>query len=180
MKKKATHDSATGERGYGLSFLMALFAKTQSKTIKEQLDAGVRYFDIRVRKTRRGWVCAHGLWTTRKKAEDILAEINAVKGCYANVTYEGWGTDDYEATVDGWVAKFRNIKFSHINIKYTEGLALKWKCIKVLNRVSCEDHFFKLDFRSWHTFLPIPILWKQFYYKDVEFNVTTYRFVDFI
>ena len=40
MKVKiATHDSATGEKGRGfLSFLVAPFAKTQSKTIKEQYD----------------------------------------------------------------------------------------------------------------------------------------------
>lgn len=180
MKKIGTHDSATGERGYGLSPLVTLFAMTQSKTIKEQLEAGVRYFDIRVRKTRRGWICAHGIWTTRKSADEILAEIDSYKGCYVNVTYEGWGHNDYEKMVDEWVAKYRNIKFAYINIKYTEGLKLKWKCLKVLNRVKCEDHFFKLDFRSWHTFLPIPILWKQFYFKEVTFNVTTYRFVDFV
>ena len=48
MNKIATHDSATGEKGRGfLSFLVTPFAKTQSKTIKEQYDAGCRSFDIR-------------------------------------------------------------------------------------------------------------------------------------
>jgi len=39
--KIATHDSATGEKGKGfLSFLVSPFAKTQSKSIQEQYDAG--------------------------------------------------------------------------------------------------------------------------------------------
>ena len=48
--KIATHDSATGERGQGfLSWLVTPFAKTQSKTIKEQYEAGCRMFDIRIK-----------------------------------------------------------------------------------------------------------------------------------
>ena len=55
MNKIATHDSATGEKGRGfLSFLVTPFAKTQSKTIKEQYDAGCRSFDIRVKKDSDG------------------------------------------------------------------------------------------------------------------------------
>ena len=52
MKVKiATLDSATGEKVRGfLSFLVTPFAKTQSKTIKEQYDTGCRSFDIRVKK----------------------------------------------------------------------------------------------------------------------------------
>ena len=62
MNKIATHDSATGEKGKGfLSFLVTPFAKTQSKTIKEQYDAGCRSFDIRVREDKDGIIrCAHG------------------------------------------------------------------------------------------------------------------------
>ena len=55
MKVKiATHDSATGEKGKGfLSFLVSPFAKTQSKTIKEQYDAGCRSFDMCIEKRRK-------------------------------------------------------------------------------------------------------------------------------
>ena len=51
LKKIATHDSATGERSK--NFLHALgkpFAQTQNKTIKEQYEVGVRYFDLRIDK----------------------------------------------------------------------------------------------------------------------------------
>ena len=55
MNKIATHDSATGEKGKGfLSFLVSPFAKTQSKSLQEQYDAGCRSFDIRVREDEWG------------------------------------------------------------------------------------------------------------------------------
>ena len=93
MKVKiATHDSATGEKGKGfLSFLVSPFAKTQSKTIQEQYDAGCRSFDIMVREDEWGvYRCAHGLWTSRRSATEILSEINSFQEpCQVCVTYEG-------------------------------------------------------------------------------------------
>ena len=76
--KIATHNSATGEKGRGfLSFLVTPFAKTQSKTIKEQYDTGCRSFDIRVRKDKDGvFRCAHGLWMSKRSATEILSEVN--------------------------------------------------------------------------------------------------------
>jgi hypothetical protein len=71
--KIATHDSATGESGYGIfSWLFTPFARTQSKTIKEQIEAGCRLFDIRIRKTKRGWICCHGTWETKKTLDEIF------------------------------------------------------------------------------------------------------------
>lgn len=179
--KIATHDSATGEKSWWLTIPLIPFARTQSKSIQQQLDNGCRYFDIRVRKTFRGWICAHGLWESKKSADDILSEINAV-GSYCNITYEGWGHKDYEDKVDEWIEKYHNIKFVNINIKYTEGIKMKWKTLKLINYVygGAKDCFFKLDFRSWHTFLPIPWLWKKIYGPKVVFNDYYYQFVDFL
>lgn len=181
MNKIATHDSASGERSWWLTILFIPFARTQNKSIKEQLTIGCRYFDIRVRKTFRGWICAHGIWESKKTVDEILSEINSI-GAYCNITYEGWGNKYYENKVDEWVKKYPNIKFVAINIKYTEGLKLKWKCIKVLNKVEggAKDVFFKLDFRSWHTFIPIPWLWKKVYNEKITFNNKYYQFVDFL
>lgn len=74
--KIATHNSSTGESGHGIiSWLVTPFAKCQSKTIQEQYEAGCRYFDIRVRNTKRGYICAHGLWESKRYFIDILMEI---------------------------------------------------------------------------------------------------------
>ena len=77
--KIATHDSATGERGQGfLSWLVTPFAKTQSKTIKEQYEAGCRMFDIRARYAAGAWRCAHGVWTSVRDVYSILHEISSL------------------------------------------------------------------------------------------------------
>ena len=67
MLKIATHDSATGERGNWWSWFFAIFAKTQSKSIKKQYEAGCRLFDIRIRKVCGKWKCAHGPWVTKER-----------------------------------------------------------------------------------------------------------------
>lgn len=184
MSKIATHNSATGEPAYGwLSKLIAPFAVTQLKTIKEQLNIGVRYFDIRVRKTKRGWVCAHGLWESSTLAEDILKELNdfgATDSIYANVTNEGFGNDEYLSTIDNWVSTYSNIHFVAINIKY--GKMLKWENVKQLNQVpgGAIDKFYKLNLKDWYTYILCPLAYKYLKKEEVIFDDSTYQFVDFI
>ena len=113
--KIATHDSATGERGYGiLSCIGTPFSRTQSKTIKEQIETGCRLFDIRIRKTKRGWVCCHGIWESKKTLDEILSEINNVEGdVYCDITFEDDFSDDKvtETTIYTLLGKY----FIHTN-----------------------------------------------------------------
>ena len=170
-----THDSVTGERGKGIiSFLVTPFSKTQSKTIDEQIEHGCTWFDIRVRKKKDKWICAHGLWKCKTDIEDILSKINAIKGC-ARITYEGWDEQDFLNKVEEWHIKYPNIKLETINVKYPG-----WRVLKVYNHIPCQDKFIHLDFSSWHTLLPIPWLWKKIYYNKVEFNNEIYTVVDFL
>ena len=99
MKKIATHDSATGEKGKGiLSLIGTPFARTQNKTIKQQYDAGCRMFDIRVKLVNNKWRCAHGLWKSKRLAEDIIYEINSFDDiCYVTLTYEGGSKKSIES-----------------------------------------------------------------------------------
>lgn len=190
MKKLiGTHDSVTGEKPYGLlSALVIPFSRTQRKTIKEQFEAGCRYFDIRVRNSwYRGWICAHGLFTTKKYADEIFEELNELANdaqelVYVNITYEGWGDDGYIQFVDSLDYIFQNVKICTVNIKYTEGIKMKWKCIKVINHAPYPyvDKYVKLDFRDWRTYIPLPWLYKKIHYKNVEFNDREFTFVDFL
>lgn len=174
--KIGTHDSVTGEKGYGvLSFLGTPFSKTQSKTIDEQYKAGCRYFDIRVKKNKRGWVCAHGLWQSKRLAEDILEQINSYRDCYIQLVYEGKGNDEYEAKAKEWINKYNNIGFKGVYVKYPA-----WRCIKVGEYVEAKNGFIELDFRSWHTLIPIPWLWKKIYFDKPIFNDEYYTMVDFL
>lgn len=178
--KIATHDSVTGEEGWWLTKPLTIFARTQSKTIKEQYQAGCRYFDIRVRKTKRGWICAHGLWESLKTVDQILQEISDYGGGYCNITYEGFNNSYFLEQIFIWRDKYPKVKLVDINIKYYK--RFKWKNLLQLNQVpgGAKDQFFKLDFRSWHTLIPIPILWKKIYGPNPEFNSDYFQFVDFL
>lgn len=188
MKLIATHDSVTGEGSTGiLSFLLAPFAKTQNKTLKEQYDCGCRMFDIRVRYKDGKFICAHGLWECAKTAKEILSELDSFED-YKNVvlTYEGNNKFQKEFEDFAYEAErlFPNINFCEVSIKYGKGSSIfkvKYDVIRGnYNGIKCKQGFKPLDGRSWHILLPIPKLWKKIYYDKPEFNDEYFLFVDFL
>lgn len=178
MLKIATHNSATGEKGKGLlSFLVTPFAKTQSKTLKEQLNVGVTAFDLRVRRTKEGYNVVHGFWTCSKTLEEILTIINAKK-CYVSITYEDVldDEDDFIKDMEYLVKFYPNIKLSFIAVKKPQ-----WHILLTYDKnYSQVSEYVILDGSTWKTYIPIPWLWNKFYYKNVEFNEEVYKSVDFI
>ena len=189
MKKIATHDSATGERGQGIiSWLVTPFAKTQGKTIKEQYDAGCRMFDIRVKLVGGQWKCAHGLWHTQRDAYSILHEIDGFADkCHVSLTYEGGKkyVNVFSQFVDTCKANHKHIVWGGIAVKYGDGSHLfnvKFEYLVPYPKgwPKTEQAFLPLDGKTWHILLPIPWLWKKIYHNKVEFNEEAYRFVDFL
>ncbi len=177
MLKIATHNSVTGERGRGLlSLLVAPFSKCQSKTLKEQYDAGCRYFDIRYKySTKRGcYVCAHGLWESQRSLYDVLREIHRFGDCYVMLTCES-GQPMYKHTQDIHINEFIKINFTSFNVKHPE-----WKVVRSINPVPSVSKFKILDWSTWHTLIPIPWLWKKVYFDKPEFNEDTFTMVDFL
>lgn len=177
MQKIATHNSVTGERGRGiLSLLVAPFSKCQSKTLKEQYEAGCRYFDIRYKwsANRRSFVCAHGLWESKKDLYDVLKEINSFGDCYVMLTCES-GEEMNDMDMNLKLKSNPQIKFTSFNVKHPE-----WKVVKTINPVASVSKFKILDWSSWHTLLPIPWLWKKVYYDKPEFNEEVFTMVDFL
>lgn len=174
--KIATHNSVTGERAHGiLSWLGTPFSRCQSKTIEEQYMAGCRYFDIRVKYTERGWVCAHGLWQSTRDLLDILSQINNYGDCYAMLTYEGEAPASFLDVVDTWVRTYNRITYTNINTKKPI-----WKCLKTYHNIPLKSAFKNLDGSSWHTYIPIPWLWKKIYYNKPTFNDEYFQMVDFL
>ena len=186
--KIATHDAATGEKPANfLSWLMIPFARTQKKTIKEQYEAGARMFDLRIRKHKNAWHMAHGLFLTKKTFVDILNELSSFKETvYILVTYEGKLVKEDElakfiAQVNYFKENYPKVKWGPVAVKYTDNDAkVDWKTILDGKFPKNEQAFLPLDGRHWQTFIPIPWLWKQFYFKRVEFNTDVYKFVDFL
>ena len=190
MLKIATHDSATGERGNWWSWLFIPFAKTQSKTIKEQYEAGCRLFDIRIRKVCGKWKCAHGPWVTSKTAEDIIKEINNFKDrCSVLITYEGGHKDNelFIAYVQKLKSLYPHIGYGGIAVKYgkdASGVKVKYDYVLEADKnwidARTVQGFLPLDGSSWHTYLPIPWLWDRIYKHPHVFNEEYYTFVDFL
>lgn len=190
MKLIATHDSATGEKGKGiLSWLGTPFARTQSKTIKEQYEVGCRMFDLRVKLTNKNeWRCAHGIWVTERIAEDIIRELNSFEDkCYVSFTYEGNKDNVYEFTkfINDMQEKYTHFVWGGIAVKYGEGSHLfkvKYDYLKgyPAGWPASKQGFLPLDGRSWHIILPIPWLWKKLYNNNPVFNEKYYTFVDFL
>lgn len=189
MNKIATHDSATGEKSKGfISLLVTPFAKTQSKTIKEQYDVGCRMFDIRVKLINNDWYCAHGCWHTKRSAYAILKEINDFQEhCYVTLTYEG--NSDNVIVFDNFVNTLQrqlpNIIWGGIAIKYgkdSNPLKVKYDYIKPYANTYPNNKrgFLPLDGSSWHIILPIPWLWKKIYFNKPQFNNDYYIYVDFL
>lgn len=188
MLKIATHDSATGEKGKGLLSLIGTpFARTQSKTIKEQYEAGCRMFDIRLKLIKGQWRCAHGLWQSKRLAYDILNEINSFEDkCYVTLTYEG-NSKKREEFVN-FICKIRkdfpNIRFGNIAIKYGKDSHLfkvKYDYIyRTVNWPASKSKFISLGGSTWHILLPIPWLWKKIYYNNPVFTDDYFTYVDFL
>ena len=181
MDKIATHNSATGERSGGLlSFLATPFARCQDKTIAEQYKAGARLFDIRIRHTSHGWRFAHGLWTSSVPVCYVLSNLNLEafkqqEKATLIVTYEG-SCPDRRAFVDevnSWQC-YVWIDVAEVNIKKP-----KWLTLVRHSNVRFTQCFRVLDFRSWHTLIPIPRLWAKFYTQH-EVPANSYRMVDFL
>jgi len=61
-----THDSATYGKNLGIG------VKTQTWSVKEQLEAGIRFLDIRVRRTDNSWSLHHGAFYLGKQFGDIM------------------------------------------------------------------------------------------------------------
>ena len=187
--KIATHDSATGEKGKGLLSLIGTpFARTQSKTIKEQYEAGCRMFDIRLKLIKGEWRCAHGLWKSKRTALEILTEIDSFKDkCYVTLTYEGSGKkkEEFVKFIDELKSTLKHITWGGISIKYGEGSNLfkvKYDTISSYpkNWPACVSKFLPLNGSTWHILLPIPWLWKKIYYDKPEFNEKSFTYVDFL
>lgn len=185
-----THNSATGEKGKGiLSWLVTPFSKTQSKTIEEQYNAGCTMFDIRFKQDKdKVVICKHGLWSSKRTLESILNQINNYGNCLVSLTYEGKSNTllQHQSLIGYYEyikKKYPNITWQYLAIKYgknSQGIKCRYDILKVDLPIKTIQGFLPLDGRSWHTYLPIPWLWKKIYNDTPTFNNEYYTYVDFL
>lgn len=199
MLKIATHNSATGEKSTFWSKLVAIFSKTQSKTLEQQWKAGCRYFDLRVRynKKRSTWVLAHGLWEAKDTAWELLVGLNTLavtdrkNPTYAYLTYEGKYSENIAKEVgdlaDFYAASLKGIKITSVDAKYSgtkkNPFIVDYKHIKTINKgpASNPQGFIALDGKHWQTYvLPIPWFWDRVCSRPHKFDEKKFTFVDFL
>ena len=181
MKKIATHNSVTGEKGKGLlSWLVAPFSKCQSKTLEEQYGAGCRYFDIRVFRNKKGqWRCGHGLWTAEESMRQILLLLFfRCPDAYYSITIEKGYNNEVNELIEylGWYCSTDML----VNLTYIAVKHPQWHIVKQYREVPLIGEYMNLDGSSWHTYLPIPWLWKKLFYNKPNFNDAYFVMVDFI
>lgn len=189
MWKIATHDSATGEKGKGvISWLVTPFARTQSKTIAEQYAAGCRSFDIRIKKVKGEWHCAHGLWISKRTLVSIIEEINNFDDrCDVCLTYEGRidNNDEIISLFNILRGTYKNINWGELSVKYgknAKGVRVKYDTVVEAQPTYRwgKKGFLPLDGSSWHTYIPIPWLWDRLYKRPHVFDEKVFTFVDFL
>lgn len=188
---KASHNSATGEKPNDLiSLLLTPFVMTQSKTIEEQVESGVSYFDLRLRKNGyKKWIFASGLWESYPYI-DYSFHILSKNLAYVDLTYDCL---IYSKRIEKCFIKkvielkniYPGIQIVNVNIKPFFG-----KTININNRFSdhiltpmtyeVEDNYTKLDLSNWKSIIPIPKFWDSVENRVVEYSSNKFEFLDFI
>lgn len=188
MNKIATHNSATGERSKNLLHaLFTPFSKCQDKTIREQYDCGVRYFDLRVDKDL---VLCHGLWKANKDLPDLLIEMKkyVTETTYVTVTIERGYPDEDIDSIANRIRKVLNLYGGLVKLVYIARKKPYWSIIKEYRKVSCVSNYLSvpspreyltLAYDDWRRYIPIPRILKKITPKR-EFNEDCFTMVDFV
>lgn len=186
--KIATHDSATGERSKNLLHSLGkIFAMTQTKTIREQYDCGVRYFDLRV---DRNLTLCHGLWKANKNLADILIEMKKYvsETTYIAVTIERGYPDEVNKALVKKIRNLANLHGRNIELVYIAKKKPSWEILKEYRQVNCVSGYLSVPtprqyitrpFKDWRRYIPIPWVLKKITPK-VEFNGDFFTMVDFV
>lgn len=170
--KIATHDSATGERSKNLLHaLVKVFAQTQTKTIKEQYEAGCRYFDLRVDKDL---VLCHGLWKADKDLPQLLTEMARYvddEGVYMTVCIERKYNQKTYDTLCKAIRQYINLRArGRVKLVYIANKLPQWNILAAYRSVAVKagylsvptpKQYFTLTFKDWRRYIPIPRVLKM-------------------
>lgn len=189
MIKIATHDSGTGEKSKNfIHRLFEPFAKTQTKTIEEQFNAGARYFDLRVDKN---YDICHGLWKAEKNLFEVLADLeylackNQVK-IYYTLTVER-NFKDIESFIEKLKALISN--YPSINCVCINRKRPVWTTIYSFKKIGLKPDYVSVptpeeyktfDFKNWRRYIPIPKILNSLYKRKYKFNENYFVMVDFL
>ena len=184
----ATHNSATGEKSKSLLHSIGkVFAQTQSKTIKEQYEAGCRLFDLRV---DYDLTLCHGLWKANKDLTDLLIEMKkyVTEITYITVTIEMNYPDEKISSLTKRIRKVFNLYGGLTKLVYIARKKPSWAILKEYRHIDCIKGYYSVPslkeylsrpYSDWRRYIPIPRILKRIT-PVKDFNKDCFTMVDFL
>lgn len=184
MRVLSSHNSLTGYKPKKWYLrIFNVFAKCQTKTIEEQIAAGIKMFDIRVRFNRNyDLVACHGICEYDVDVFDVIQMLEDNKCCYRVVLENKiGGRSTKEEDLDILQNLFLNKNYSHCTYVCDKQ---KWAAIR---NSYCKQRLGEVIYHflfSWKEIIPIPALYKKKYDvsklpKDKDKKKTIY-WIDFV
>lgn len=121
------------------------FWRCQDEPISRQYELGVRYFDIRVFRTKGSfgkivWQAAHGAAELQKSWFSVKSICNMFKNTYKNSKFRLWLEKGDENDIKAFKEEVMN------NVDSCP--SLDWSRIKL----SCDDFYIRPDHPKWHEY----------------------------
>lgn len=172
----ATHNSMTYLCPQWYMRPFACIGRCQNLTLEQQLNYGVRYFDIRVKFLKNGRIVAgHGLLTYNANISDILYILDLKKDCTVRLTLENRNNGgrekfrEYCKSVREW---FPDVDFVGGYVKGT------WENIGQLGWESCLEKYWTF---SWKHPIPFPLMYAKKNNKEYMSNgARNFLMLDFV
>jgi hypothetical protein len=189
MVRIATHNSGTGEKSKNfIHRLFEPFAKTQTKTIGEQIKSGVRYFDLRI---DRNYIICHGLWKSNKNLFEVLSELEYYAIKKDTIIYYTLTVERNFKDIDTFINYLKDIRFHYSSIEcvYIARKKPKWKAIYTFFKIPIKIDYISVpslkeyktfSFNNWRRYIPIPKILNRLYTRKHKFNEHYFTMIDFI
>lgn len=177
----STHNSGTGEKlvwwQRPFSALLNVTARCQSMTIKEQLDFGVKFFNLQITKYKNEWVFSHGLCIYDYRLFDALSIMDEYATTEKPIYYQLYLDKNFLLKQDNESFKtlvdLLKVKSDQGNVKIVKALIegsneLCYKSNMVLN---CYESYWtkswaKCNAKSWIDLLPLPKRWAKLHNQE--------------
>lgn len=174
--KLATHNSLTYLCPQWYLRPFAWVGRCQNLTLEQQLNYGVRYFDIRVKFMKDGRIVSgHGLLTYTVNIADVLYLLDLKKDCTVRLTLENRnnnGRERFREFCKEVPMEFPNIEFVGGYVKGT------WENIGQLGWESCLEEYWTF---SWKHPIPFPYMYAKRNNKGyVNVGAWNFLMLDFI
>ena len=169
--KLGTHNSATGGKliwwQRPIAWLLNITAKCQQRTIEEQLEDGVKLFNLQVTLYNGEWHFSHGTTIYKEKLLETLALIEMYAKPHEPIFFNLYLDDNFFLGQN--CEEFRAL-IKDVQAMYNgrEGLTFLYGWIEGSEEyfrsgvnISCEEHYWSLGWakknaKSWIDYLPLP------------------------